>query len=362
MSDSSGINLSTTKLLNIMENHGYIATKFYCADVEIAYIEFFCVANNQLFALYIPSKYSMPPPPDSEIIEIEAFDKSENDIIDEVSQDIEEITLQEEPLEDILYRKYNKPIRLTDINYHKEIARQVRRFGMGVKSLDYKLFILFNNFMATIKRDNSTSFFTIKNYTNDNLYKLMITLSLDKFYDHLANIHSEVETVRRGIYGIINNNHNNTVTHLKDLIATKINIDNYSTLAQKQKQEFLSSLSQFQSALEQTRLKEKSSLSALEKINNMQGVSDAFKDKERAMIHAEMTKLRSVKEKILENIISVKLDYENASLRNDILFFDTCIMLDKVHRNLQTINSQSSTIPTPVSSETLAIKASIEHN
>jgi hypothetical protein len=362
------MSLSLNKLERLLSTKGLLPKKYFVIHGNCVYIEVLSITNADSFLLYIPSKYQIAINSGNDVYKIESLELDEEGNIPvdyarepdnfDLDQEYEDIDINEtsnkENIKDLtkhLEENYNSPVSLKDIVKEdnkdlRDVFRQLRRFRFCVQSISYKLGIVFKNYICCIDRYNTLKCFIIKHYPNKNIRKLMVSLDIETFYDKINTISVDIQTVRIGVYKVLDKNQLKHTNNLKNMLETKSDITEYSNIIYSHKIQFAEYINQLETMLERLRESEKRVIEKIMKIDEKyseHGIKGLHKDIEKTHIlskhETELERINTVKQDIIRNIIDVKIKQENIALSVDKIFFDNSVMLDAILKNMKTLKS-----------------------
>lgn len=347
--------LSILKLQQLLNEKGYIPSKYFILDKYICFIELVYIKNATTFFLYIPSKYNFVVSSDMDSYKITYI---ETNISDEIAEEYAEkddiesmyadnINLspdKNEKLEDHLEKYYNHPISLKDISEEdsielKAIYRQIKRLKYCVQNIKYKIGIIYKNYFCAIRRDDSISCFAIKNYSRKDNKQLMVITDLEVFYSKNEKLISDIETVRKGVYKILHKNQKLQVKLITKLLESKellISMQNNKTVLK-----YNDSTEQLEKMMKTMNEAEKSRIEELYQIkddthNLKDDIETAHK---RGKIEAELSDISRIKEEIMKELVVLRKQQENSLLSIDKIMFDNIVMADSIEKNFSKLKN-----------------------
>ena len=357
--------LSLSKLEKLLSIKGLIATQFFTIDKICVYIEILAVSNADTFLLYIPSKYKIKVENEKssnvhklDYLEFEDIDKIENiadnyageQDNDALENTYKEIDIQLSPggnMSKHLEHNYKREIMLKDITTNdskeiKDIIRQLKRFKFCIQNVKYKIAILYKNYLCTIKRDDSIECFTIKRFNSKNTKKLYITVDLETFYEKMESLMFNMETVKKGLYNILDKNHFRNIDIFQKLIEEKNHIIELSDIIYNKKLEYEKYMEEATEMLEKINTTEKSLLENIfqtnEKYHN-EGIKGLHNDIEKSHLltkyNKDLKEIQNTKEDIVKTIFKLKTKREDIMLNVDKIMFDNNVMTECVLRNFE---------------------------
>ena len=367
--------LSISKLERLLAIKGFVVIRYFVMYGTCVYIEIIAMSSADSFLLYIPSKYKFNVGKDKQKIihKIKYLDIDEEDIYEntadnyagkpdehDIENEYKEVdvnvspTIKGDNIGHHLEENYMREIKLKDISLEdskeaKEIVRQLKRLRFCVQSVRYKISILYSNFLFSIKRDNSIECYTIKNFPNKRCKKLYVSVDLELLYEKLDTLLVNIDSVRKGIYHILDKNQFTHTKTLQKLLDERNDIVKFSDNSYAKKVEYEKYLDESMSMLSITNTSEKAVLEEIYDIN------EKYKDPSMNRLHDDVDhshqisilekKLREVqktKEDIVKMIFDIKIKREDTMLTVDKIMFDNSVMLDAVLRNMVKLGKISS--------------------
>lgn len=355
--------ISLRKLENLLASKGFVCKTFFKFEDCCVYVEVFSVQNATSFMLYISPRYEMKADDRENVYELKYMEMSREDETipnyyanepDDV--DIEEFynnnsinlnnyNQQNSNLEKMLLEDYNKQLSIKDINKEdiqnlKDIFRQLNRFMFCVQNIKYKLSIFYKNYLCSITKDNELDCFLILNYPRVDQRKLYIYIDLKTLYVKMDTFINDTKTVKDGIYKLLNQNQIKHTRVLNDMLEQKITILQYSEMVQQKKEQLTLYINQFETLLQNLNENEKSLYEKLDKVRSkysdygLRGLHDDIeKSHLTAHYETELEKIHNVKQEIIDNILKLKTDLENITLKMDKILFDNSIMINEISKN-----------------------------
>lgn len=358
--------LSLNKLERLLSTKGFIIKKYFTVKGFCVYVEVLSITNADSFLLYIPSKYEIQAEKGNNTYKVQYIELDEDGNIpgdyagepdnfdlekayDEVDIDLSQNDGHD--LVDHLEENYNRPVSLKDITKDDkkdlcDVFRQLRRFRFCVQSIRYKLAIVFKNYLCCIRRDDALECFSIRNYSNRDNRKLMVSMDLETLYAKLDTVAVDVKTVRDGIYKVLDKNqlkHSRNLTHM---LEQNNDITSYSNIVYIQKEQYVTYIMRLETMLAQLGDSEKKTvekLMALDDRYSDPSLKGLHNDIERTHLTSkqeiELERINTVKQEIIRTIVVLKTKQENLMLKVDKIFFDNSVMLDAILKNMITLQS-----------------------
>lgn len=352
-------NLSTKKLISLIEKKGYYCSKFFCYNKMCVYVEIIERASAECYMLYIPSKYDIQY--DSTkypCYEVKYLDLHESSsIVDKYSgiDDIDKNHYNSIELSTKYHQAYNMEDKLT-MNYENNIilnnfesgehfdlrciVRQLDRLKHCVSKIDYKLAIFYKKYLCVIKRDNSIECFYIKklqaNYRN-----ILISFDLEMLYTNVpVDLNNDLSHIKTSLYKIFDSNSETHLKYICTIFDKKNDITTiYRNLLNK-KNRYSTQINSYQNLYDTLNKKEKAfsahvkeEMRGKNKYSN-NGTFILKMDK----IKRDARNILDLQNKIISNISLSTQKYNDVLLTVDKILFDNIVMLDKIMKNFNMIH------------------------
>ena len=356
--------LSFNKLEKLLTRKGLIPKKFFIMHGFIVYIEVLSIENADSFMLYIPSKYEIAIGLGDDVFKIKYIDVTEDGHIPgdyagepdnfdlDKEYDCDDIDLSpglrsKGNLADHLEEKYNHPVSLKDNNKSddikqlREVFRQLRRLKFCTQSLKYKIAITFNNYLCCIRRDDTYECFFINSFGGSSDKRLMVTIDLETLYEKIDSVSIDIKTIREGIYRVLDKNQGKHIQNIHKLLEQKTVLTKFSNIVLRKKEQYSTYLKSLEQLLIDLTRAEKKIIDKLLEIEDkysgqasLKGLhSDIEKTHQIGKYETELSRINSIKQELIRNILIVKSKHENLSLRVDNIVFDNIIMIDAILKN-----------------------------
>jgi hypothetical protein len=330
----------------------------------IVYIQVLSIEIADSFMLYIPSKYEIAIGLGDDVFKVKYIDVTEDGHIPgdyagepdnfDLDKEYECDDIDLSPglrskgnLADHLEEKYNHPVSLKDNNKSddikqlREVFRQLRRLKFCTQSLKYKIAITFNNYLCCIRRDDTYECFFIHSFGGSSDKKLMVTIDLETLYEKIDSVSIDIKTIREGIYRVLDKNQGKHIQNIHKLLEQKTVLTKFSNIVLRKKEQYSTYLKSLEQLLIDLTRAEKKIIDKLLEIEDkysgqasLKGLhSDIEKTHQIDKYETELSRINSIKQELICNILIVKSKHENLSLRVDNIVFDNIIMIDAILKN-----------------------------
>lgn len=360
--------ISLQKLEKLLTDHGFVIKDFFIYGGECMFIEIFSIVSADTFIIYIPSDYRfrMERGPNAyKLREIKIGNEEREDLIDkyvdypkrdqleglytEVPDEIDESEAAGRDMETRLEDSYKKPIHLSDLDKGvsvdiKDLYRQIGRLKYCVQNLRYKIAGIFKSYLCVVNSDDSVDCYYIKKYMNEQR-KIMGICRMELFYEKAQTVISNMRDIRNGIYKILDKNQTKHLTNLRAMSERLRNIDTLSGSITTKKNEYITHTHEYERMLSTLIAKENEKIIALNDLENNAATKTMYNDisyvHKKTKLEEELTKLTSIKEEVIKNLVKIRGELENLYLSIDKIQFDSSVMIDDTIKNLTNLESLS---------------------
>jgi len=353
------MSLSIEKLTDICESNGLIPMNFFRYKKKLLYLQTISLKKGFSFMINIPKKYDF----DLENSRIDnlykikklrinnetinnPFKSPDNSELDKLYSEIElqknfDPDTDTTDLESKLLESYKKKIYLSSLDKEefqqiKDIFRQIQRLKFCVQGIDYKISIIYKNYLCSIDDNDEIECFFIKNFNKGVNRKLFVSLNLNLLFDNIQNLEEHVQQVYDGVNQVLNKSQEShfdkflvILDTCKDIRTKLNNIKNYrdhiSSLINKY-ETLVSRANHISSTITDK-------IVMLKKPDNMS--NDAHYVNEKNKLENKLENINGVKGKAIEKLASLRDKDSNLLLKSDKILFDNIIMLNNINNNLK---------------------------
>lgn len=359
--------ISMSKVEEVLASKGFVIRRYYTLDEYCIYLEVFSVRDASYFMLYVSARYELKIPPglkenvfplkymDMDNVDTATYaeepDKVEMEkFYNHFSIDLDGGTSNEDDLEKRLKENYNyevtlKDLKRDDLKSLKEIFRQLKRFLLCVKNIKYKISIFYRNYLCSITKDDELDAFLILNFPKVDQHKLFIYLDLKTMFEKMNTFSSDIVSVKEGLHRLLDQNQMKHTKVLNDMINQRITILQISQQISQKKEQIIESCKEYEKILTKINQSEIDCCNKLTEVHAKYtdfGLQGLHNDIERthtvSNLENELKKITSVKREILDNIFSLRSQYENMSLKMDKILFDNSVMIHEISQNFEKLS------------------------
>jgi len=345
--------LQLSKLQELLAEKGFVISKYFVLNKEVVYLEIFSVKMNEMVMLYIPSKYNFNVDSGGNVYKLSKLDLP---FIDNVSDaygekdssknryNIElDMDSENDNMEDHLDKNYKNRVNFNEKTFEdlRTIQRQMKRLRYSVENVDYKLAIIYKNYLCTIKKDNVICF-TIKHYPEIEMKRLFVVVNLETLFSKGSKILEDIYVVRESIYYVLEKNQGITARLVAKIMENKQGLLTLSNKAELKKAEYERLLLEAQTMLKKMNQAEKrvmEKLYLLQDQNNSSLHTDINRVHNKSLLEKELNSISTIKAEISKNMNTLRIKRENTLLNIDKIMYDNTVMLDTVLKNFEKMST-----------------------
>lgn len=368
--------LSIDKLIGLLEKKGFIPRKYYVDGGYCRFIEILSINTIDSYFLHIPERYNFEPrtsdkhnvyrlkqipitKPDN--IEQKYAGKRDNE---EIMKEYGEIELPSQyphqikdidniDMENQLTEQYRRPIILKDVDERDNTAlycifRQLKRLQYCVQFLKYRFGIIYKDYLAILRSDNTIKCYKIRNNEHTEYRSLYITIDLEVFYENSKVLNEDLEQLQNGIRGVLDKNQEVQSKHLDTMLTQQQQIITVLSKLQQRKINIRIELQKFKELFKIIEESIKTMMNKIHELGQMIAQSIGQKQeqyvKEKHNIYMKLTQLYSKKEETAQAIINNRKYEHHLSLNIDRILFDNNVMLDKIFKNVSQLTKLENNI------------------
>lgn len=371
--------LNLNKVEKLLYENKFIITCFYLYGDLCRYLKLFSVETGETMLLFVSSEYEFIANEaelqarnvEVHMITVIDFDDSEKSVVEKYSKypddkEMEEkyqqnnLNIQSNPnmlgnsenLENEMENNYNKKIFLNNfekdqISILKDCYRQLKRVGLSVQDLRYNIGIIQEKYLCTIEAEDTIMCYYAKTQTTNNNRIFQIIADLEYFYEKSSVISIDLESIRSGVYKVLDKNQDTNTDNLEILSQSLISIKPQISNLSIKKESYTSTMQKYKKLLSQVLIDEQKLEAELSSLNEKKGGNNSnyFTDidyvHQKGKIEGKLKSLKEVRQKILKNLEEIQMLSDNLYLMIDRVEFDSTIMMDSVIKNLNELHSMN---------------------
>lgn len=355
--------LSLSKLERFLSSKDFITKSFFNYEDSCIFVEVININTTDTLFIYINSSYELDASKKQALFDLKYLDTGDPDFEDDIKdkyakepdsidieKNYEEIDLSEgkrENMEEFLEDNYKSELSIRDVGNDdikrlKEISRQLKRMKFCVQNINYKLAIVYKNYLCVINRHNDIDLYQIKGYEGDDLRVLHVMIDLENLYDSISTVNSDISTIRAGVRNIFDKNQRKQMVSFERLMAEgqsiSLFIQNF-TNKKIQYEEYLQKLYSMNDTVLQ------SEKDILNKIRDIRDSGSGGIQNDIQISHSvskyetELNNIKSTKHKIVKNIFNIRNKLDDMILYTDKVFFDNLVMFDTIIKNINSLET-----------------------
>jgi uncharacterized protein YecA (UPF0149 family) len=350
--------LSIDKLIGLLEKKGFIPRKYYVDGGYCRFIEILSINTIDSYFLHIPERYNFEPRTSDKhnVYRIKQIPITKPDNIEQKyagKRDNEEIMKEYGEIE--LPSQYPHQIKdIDNIDIERDntalycIFRQLKRLQYCVQFLKYRFGIIYKDYLAILRSDNTIKCYRIRNNEHTQYRSLYITIDLEVFYENSKVLNEDLEQLQNGIRGVLDKNHEVQSKHLDTMLTQQQQIITVLSKLQQRKINIRIELQKFKELFKTIEESIKNMTNKIHKLGQLIAQSIGQKQeqyvKEKHNIYMRLTQLYSKKEETAQVIINNRKYEHHLSLNIDRILFDNNVMLDKIFKNVSQLTKLENNI------------------
>lgn len=357
--------LSLSKLERFLASKDFITKSFFNYEDSCIFVEVININTTDTLFIYINSSYELDASKKQALFDLKYLDMSDENFEDDIKEkyakepddidiekNYEEINLTEgkrENMEEFLEDNYKSELTIREVNNDdikklRELSRQLKRMKFCVQSINYKLIVVYKNYMCVINRHNDIDLYQIKNYEGDDIRVLHVMIDLENLYDSINTVSSDITTIRRGVYNIFDKNQRKQMISFERLMTEGQSIFSFIenfTAKKTQYEEYLQKLYNMNETVVQSEKEILEKIADIRESNQSRvGIhSDIQNSHSIAKYETELSSLKATKHKIIKNIFNIRNKLDDIILHTDKVFFDNLVMIDTIIKNINSLDT-----------------------
>jgi hypothetical protein len=339
---------SLQPLRELLARKGIIVkSQFVTSDNTVAFVKILIESIGESILVYFPSKYLVPREDSLPVVDIVPYDLTDEDKAllnlgeeQETREAYNELIIDDLKDKDSLTSESYVPLSLNNNKEHQirkalfAYHNQLENFKRSTAHIKYKFAVLTNNSLSIINRHNETESYIVKGQTSLILpvvdsksetlisipHEFYILIDLPSFFEKLDQVSTEVISVYRNWYFLLNR------AHTKQLALAEHRFKNYQLLVQRllseynKNSKFLDLIGTLTIQMEKSVEQENQLIQKLEIINRGQSETmstDQSKSFKLNKVEQDLVKIREVKRKTGTLLREIKVRYNSFLLTFD---------------------------------------------
>lgn len=358
------MSLSIEKLTEICEMNGLVPLNYFRMKRSLLFVQTISLKQGYSFMINIPKKFNFDVKSEriGNIYKIkklkinkdnlnQPYKSPDNHELDTLYSEIElqkkfDPDVNTAELESKLLESYKKKIYLSSLDKEefqqiKDIFRQIQRLKFCVQGIDYKISIIFKNYLCSLDENDDIECYYIKGFDKGVHRKLFVTLNLNLLFNNIDNLESNVSQVFQGVNQVLDKSQNTHYEKFIIMLDTCSQVKNHISLINKNRFEIKRLINQYENLIERS-LKTERIID--EKISNLRK-PEKFSSEidfvtERNKLDNKIINIKEIRGKAMEKLAVLRDKDSNISLTVDKILFDNIIMLNNITNNLKALESK----------------------
>lgn len=333
--------LSIDKLQSIILSKGWIPIRYFVMDGLCYYIEMLHSQTLESSLMYISSKYKFPMEKGGNVFKIKYADIEDGEI-EGVGGEGEGIVLSPDKkttIAEYIEGYYDQPIKLKHMSVQESVVirttcKQLIRIRKAVQHLKYKVAVFYKNYICSIKKDNEIDVYTVKHFIESEDKRISIIFDLETFYNNFERIHSDVISVKKGIYNLLEKNQSLYSRILDKLSESKQETLNITQKAKAKLRIYEQQIEKIESVIPILNEEERK---LTEQINESYHQASFDSMSYKSSLDNQLYQLRKNKDDIINDLSILRSKRENLLMNVDRVFFENSVMFDKILKNFSSL-------------------------
>lgn len=353
--------LSLEKLIAITENNGLVPINYFTYKGDLIYLQTLSLKKGYSFMINIPRKYHFETFEGDNVFSLKRLDitpdqlknkhvspekidyekiYSEIKIAKEFNPDIDEKELEEKLLESYRKQIYLNSSEKEEFTYIKEIFRQIDRLKLCVAGIDYKISIIYKNYIATLSERGEIEFFLIKDFDKGAYRKMLVSLDLNLFFDNINKLEDHIQQILEQVNSILNKSQESHYFKFVTFLSTSAKIKERIDDINKSRLKINLLINNFENIINECDLKQKILTEKLGLLGKSQSMTnDLVYYKEKNDLETKINKLNEIKTKSVEKLISLRDKDSDSLLLIDGILFDNIVMFNTILNNFKKLDN-----------------------
>ena len=346
--------MKLSKLEKLLADKNIVISKKFIIDDQLAFLQLTNTETTDNFFVYVQSKYVIKIPNDSKnTYSLDYLSIGDNYIESNHNSNYEEIELNYKEHLNItkeLEDNYDHEIELKtiedkDLIELNQIKSQLSRIKLCVKTLKYKIIIIYKNYICSIRRDNDLEFFKILSssdqFSSENKLILPV-VDIENLILNLETIKIDIKSVYDGIINNLSINRKKLTNNLKFLFTLGDGLDGHISTVNLKIHKYNTEYNKFLDLYKKLNTKDKYIYNEIKKIKNRpyKSIDDSMKNK--AYLENKISEYESVKvlkNDIMSNMQDSKHNIQNLIINSDRILFDNIVILDRFVKNIRELEN-----------------------
>lgn len=345
--------MKLSKLEKLLANKNIVISKKFIIDDQLAFLQLINTETTDNFFVYVQSKYVIKIPIDSKnTYSLDYLSIDDNYIESNHNSNYEEIELNSKEHLNItkeLEDNYDDEIELKTIEDKdmielNQIQSQLSRIKLCVKTLKYKIIIIYKNYICSIRRDNDLEFFKIlSSHQFSSVSKIILpVIDIENLILNIETINIDIKSVYDGIINNLSINRKKLAKNLKFLFTLGDGLEGHISTVNLKINKYNTEYNKFLDLYKKLNMKDKNIYNEIKKIKNRpyKSIDDSMKNKSDLENKiSEYQSVKVLKNDIMSNMQDSKHNLQNLIINSDRILFDNIVILDRFVKNIRELEN-----------------------
>lgn len=354
--------LSLDKLQYFLNVNHFTPRRYFLFQMKCILIE--CISTKTLnsFMLSIPSNYDFRITNEEYVYELEKipvssltedmsdFAHTTEHVMESHYQSIEaHVQLpnhHKRPIKDHLDDFYKHEVLLKNMSKEdsillKDMYRQLQRLKYCILGMQHTIALMKSHYVVYLDTNHDIHVYLVKRIISKETSSFYVAVDFDIFYDKANIIDTEISSIYKGIWKVLNNNQDKHIRNIQEIIDRKSNILERSEHLSRRKQSYLNYIDKYTSLLsrlEDTNTELNKELDELKVSTNNELHTDLKRVHYKQKVEKKIHKLIKTKKEVITILEELHSKNQDLTLTIDTILFDNIIMLDKIFTNFDKFN------------------------
>ena len=361
--------MTNQKIYTFIENHGYeiqrIITTPSCIYIELLTKNkidplLLRVSSSQVhppypfpvLAFHYPSKLNRDDSPDHDLKdEMDDYVFTTDAFIEKTYSDTQRniqipVNRHKIPMSQHLTETYKRQVILEDKQgeeslIQKDISRQLGRLRYCIKGMTHKLAILQSPYIGFLDDEDRVLLYQCDD-SRQSQYKMYIVVDFKVFYDRLNLVENDCSQIFHGIYTILKNNQRQHSTNMRKMMDKREHMLQQIESIHQRKKSYESYIQQYTQLLDELHTYQFKKTTELQKIQEVKTDTlhnDMKRNNHIRKIEKELQEMGKIRDNLVNMITEMKNKYEQILLISDTILFDNIVLLDKIFKNFEKLET-----------------------
>lgn len=336
---------SFEKLQIYLNKLGYVIIKIYTEKECCLYIELFSKKTSDLFLVYIPSNFEFKMTEGGNVYKVKLIrdvDATEDNGELVYNGKIHLDPTKQDDMDEHLNNQYKHDISLKDIAKNdlleiKSIYKQLKRLKYCIQNINYKIGIVYKNYLCVIRRQGTIECFIVKQHPKSDTKKLYILTDLDQIYKNSDQLEHDVKVVQTQLYKLLEQNQSLHSRVIDTIMENKSDVIAISEKMKETRNLYERRTTRLQKMLDNLIKVEEFKFDEIKRLSHNSPYSNIADDlgnaNLRGTLEADLHEINNIKMDISRYLNMIKDKREDILLSCDDILYDNTLMFDTMLGN-----------------------------